>query len=314
MFTWYYFEDAFPVVALELKMDRSQALAAAKTIRSQSPGLNFKPAVTNATSEGAYFETASFKLDATTQAFVELQGGGNQAFSDMLRGDLFAPYIWIVRHFRPHEPSESSIMFTPSGVPYGFATKIPESQLGANLTQGAALKVALEAVAGSAFHPLIGDLNGSTTAYNLVEQSVEVQPNGRADHSFQFERKVQLQEGRYRVLLQVKGDVLATVQHVFKVPESFKRQFSGMRSGNEAIAQVAWIAIAGGYGLLGIGMAIFHLLRRKALLAMSALRWALGVACLATAATLCDFPLTWIQYKTSVRYTYCSAYCTPYSM
>jgi hypothetical protein len=173
--------------------------------------------------------------------------------------------------------------------------------MGANLTQQQALEIALEAVAKSPFHPLIGNLNGSASAYSLVEQSVEVQPNGRADHSFQFERSpVQLKEGRYRLLLQVKGDALTTIRHSFKTPESFKRQFSGMRSGNEAIAQVAWIAIAGGYGLLGVGTAVFHLLRRKALLATSALWWAAGVASLATAAQLCDFPLTWIQYKTSV--------------
>ena len=99
-----YFSEAFPLVALDLQMDRERALeqsAQRVDIHGWGPG--------------QYKQAASFELDGQTQHFVELEGGGNAAFMDMLAGDLYAPYQWKVRHFQQGSAHEVTLSFKPDG-------------------------------------------------------------------------------------------------------------------------------------------------------------------------------------------------------
>ncbi len=68
-----YVSRAFPIVTLDLRMDREAALrkAAELAARFQLP-----PA--------GYREVASFGGDQEVQNFVELEGGGTQAFRNMI--------------------------------------------------------------------------------------------------------------------------------------------------------------------------------------------------------------------------------------
>ena len=72
--------------------------------------------------------------------------------------------------------------------------------------------------------------------------------------------------------------MLAALRPSFKVPEAFAREFDGMRSANEALAQLAWIGIVVVYGVVGVVGGSFYLLRRKQLAAASALPWARRLA------------------------------------
>ena len=83
------FPRAMPFVTLDLEMDRAAALSGA---RDQAARHGWGP-------EG-YRQAAAFLSDETVQAYVELEGGGNEAFARMLSGDLYRPYTWQVRHFR----------------------------------------------------------------------------------------------------------------------------------------------------------------------------------------------------------------------
>ena len=47
-----------------------------------------------------------FAHDGATQNYVELEGGGRAAFGALVKGDLYAPYWWDVRIFRPGEVNE----------------------------------------------------------------------------------------------------------------------------------------------------------------------------------------------------------------
>ena len=69
-----YFPRAFSIVALNITMDRERALAQARDVMARE---KFGPA--------SYKQAASFTGDDEAQTFVELEGGGKEAFTRMLR-------------------------------------------------------------------------------------------------------------------------------------------------------------------------------------------------------------------------------------
>jgi hypothetical protein len=168
IFTYRFFPEAFPIVTLDLQMDRQNALDAAGRLAAQH---NWKP-------EG-FEQAASFKLDQEAQNFVELEAGGKAAFRQMLQENLYSPYTWNVRHFKEGETHEVLVRFTPKGEPYGFVQKLPEKDPGAALAADSA-----RAIAESAAKDWQIDLS----QYQLAEQSQETRPGGRLDHTFVYER------------------------------------------------------------------------------------------------------------------------------
>src|SRR6188472_1728353 len=84
-----YFPVAFSILALDITMNRSQALDAARVIATRD-GLG----------PGGFLQAASFGGDDEAQTFVELEGGGKEAFTRMLRENFYSAYAWRVRHYR----------------------------------------------------------------------------------------------------------------------------------------------------------------------------------------------------------------------
>jgi hypothetical protein len=122
-------------------MDRASALENARELRQKYPSM-FRPLSEPNTTGTDIMEAASFTLQSNVQHFVELEGGGNKAFARMIRDNLHSPYLWEVRSFFPGDVSESRLFFTPTGELKGFKTKVPELEIGKNLTQEAALEIA----------------------------------------------------------------------------------------------------------------------------------------------------------------------------
>src|SRR5207244_3598957 len=161
---------------------------------------------------------ALFAHDGTAQNFVELEGGGKASFSRLLAGDLYSPFWWEVRLFRPGETAEAHLRFKPDGTPYGFYRRVPESALGPALDANAAREIA-ETRARE-------DWNIDFTPYRLLEQSQVVRSGGRVDHSFIYERQnEQLGDGRFRLRLQVSGAHLPDLIRALHVTEPFSRHF-----------------------------------------------------------------------------------------
>ncbi len=67
VFTYQYFPQAFPIVSLDITMDRERALSAARNLAAQH-GL----------SPPNFRQAASFSSDQRVQTFVELEGGGKE--------------------------------------------------------------------------------------------------------------------------------------------------------------------------------------------------------------------------------------------
>ena len=88
--TWRLFPLAIPIVNLEIRLDRSGAIARAEALAAR---LELAPADARS--------AAQFAQDQATQNYVELEGGGKDAFAKLVAGDVYAPYWWEVRLFTP---------------------------------------------------------------------------------------------------------------------------------------------------------------------------------------------------------------------
>ena len=231
-----YFPQAFSIVALDITMDRGHALDAARAVAARD-GLG--PA--------GFREAASFSGDDEAQTFIELDGGGKEAFTRMLRDGLYAAYAWHVRHFKDGETNETTIAFTPDGRPYGFIEKLREDAPGAALDAAAARAIAESGAAQR--------WSVDLAKYTLAEQGQERRPGGRVDHTFTYERSgVAFGEGRIRLRLSVSGDRLTGVEHFVKIPEAFTRRYASMRSANDLIGIGSTVGLALLYVIGGIGV------------------------------------------------------------
>jgi hypothetical protein len=280
-FAWRYFPAALPLINLDVKMTRGDALAQAAAIADR---LELAPA-------GAQ-RAALFAHDGATQNFVELEAGGKPAFTQMLNGTLYSPYWWEVRLFKPGETAEANVRFRPDGTTYGFTRKVPESEPGAALDAAAARAIAEKSARS--------DWAVDFAPYRLLEQSQVQLPNGRIDHSFVYEReREQLGDGRYRMRLGVAGDRLVELSHVVYIPEAFERRFQEMRFANNAIATVAGISAGALYGIGGCVLGVLWLLRRRALVWRPALVAGAIVAGLNALALVANAPQAWFNFDTA---------------
>ncbi|HTP47564.1 MAG TPA: type II CAAX endopeptidase family protein [Casimicrobiaceae bacterium] len=278
---WRYFPQAIPLINLEVRMSREDALAQAAAIADR-----LHLAAPNARA------AALFTHDGSTQNFVELDAGGKPAFARLLAGDLYAPYRWEVRLFHPGETAEARIGFKPDGTPYGFVRKLPETAPGPALDAEAARAIGEKSARedwGIDFAP-----------YKLIEQSHTEQPSHRVDHLFTYERQDQtLGDGRVRLRLVVAGDALSGLQHFVFVPEAFGRRFQEMRSANNTIANVATLSAGVLYGLGGCILGVLWLLRKRWLLWKPALAAGAVVAGINALALLANSPQAWFSYDTA---------------
>ncbi len=282
IFSFKYFSDAFPIVTLDIKMDRQAALRKGRELAQRR---NWGP-------EG-FRQAASFGVDRKVQNFVELEAGGNEAFRRMLKEGLYSPYTWRVRNFKEGETNEALVRFTAEGGPYGFSEKLPEDEAGASLEPNAA-RVIAETSSKEEWQIEL-------SVYELVEQSQEVRPGGRIDHSFVYERPdVQIGEGHYRLRLVVGGDKLTELTHFVKVPEAFERRYGEMRSANKTIARAAGVAMSVLYVLGGCVIGLFLLLGRHWVIWRKPLLWGLFVALVQVLAGINYLPLAWMGYDTAL--------------
>jgi membrane protease YdiL (CAAX protease family) len=316
IFTVKYFSEAFPIVTLDLQMNREQALEAARQLAEKN---DWKPA--------GFKQAASFRLDQEVQNFVELEGGGKEAFARMLKDSLYSPYTWRVRHFKEGETHETLIRFTPKGEPYGFVQKLPEksgsaehpsehpgaeifydspftgaeslAQQSSEKEPGAALTAdSARALAEAA---AVDDWQIDLSQYQLVEKSQERRISGRVDHTFVYERpNLQIGEGRYRLRLVVGGDKLTELTHFVKVPEAFSRRYEEMRSANDTIGVAGSVALVVLYLIGGCGVGLFFLLRERWVIWRKPLFWGLFVSFLQLLAGLNQWPLLWMNYDTAL--------------
>jgi hypothetical protein len=279
-----HFARAFPLVSVDIRMDRNAALDAARELAR-------KHAWQPADSEQA----ASFSADQDAQNFIELEGGGKEALGRIIAEHTYAPYLWHVRNFKEADAHEAALRFTPEGQPYGFQLHIPEQDKGAALDSDAARAIAERAA--------VDDWHVDLAKYPLAESSQQVRPGGRRDHTFVYERQdIRVGDGRYRLRLVVSGDQLTELTYYIQIPEAFSRRYAEMRSANDAISVLASIGLVVYFvGFCGVGL--FFAIRRRTLIWRPAFKWGLVIAAMASLAELNSWPLVWMQYQTALSAT-----------
>jgi hypothetical protein len=307
------FPLAIPIVNLDVRTSRVEAIAAARTLATR---LHVAPA-------GARV-AARFAHDDTTQNYVELEGGGKAAFADLTRGDRYSPYWWEVRLFTLGAIDETVIRLKPDGAPAGFARRVAEAYV-----HDAARKALDAASARSLAETRAREDWGIDLApYRLLEQSHETQVSGRVDHSFTYERRradpgrewlppggsaaaepqargytterrEPLGEARIRLLLSVAGDELVGIAPFVHVPESFARRYEELRSANNLIANLATVFAGLLYGIGGCVLAVLWLARRHWLLWRAPIVAGLVVGSLLACASLASAGTSWFAADTT---------------
>jgi len=281
VFTLHGFPRAFPLVTLDLRMDREAALEAAQELAEQH---NWGPQ--------QYRQATAFVLDDAVQRYVELEAGGTEAFARLLKTQDYVPYVWQVRHFAEGQTNETLIRFTPQGVAYGFVEKLAEGEPGETLDREEA-RVLAEKHASS--------WGVDLGAYTLIESSQELQPGGRLDHTVVYERSNKsLGDALYRLRLVISGDRFTELSHFVKIPEGFERRYTEMRSANRGIKAGASVVILIVYLVGGCGVGLFFLLRMRWVVWRPAVLWAGVIAMLGALAQLNQWPLIWMSYDTAV--------------
>ena len=273
---------AFSIVELDLQMDRETAMSEAGRLAEQ---FGWGPS--------DYRQAASFRVDDRVRSFVELEAGGAETFAGLMRDGPYYPYQWVVRNFRSDEVREVAVWFRPDGTPYGYREQLSEDTPGAALGAGAARTIAENSVGAP--------WNVALDSYDAVESSQKEQPGGRIDHTFVYERKdVRAGEGRFRLRIVVSGDRTTEITHLLQVPEAFDRRHEQMRSANTGIAIGGTFAMILLYGVGGIGVALFVLLRQRWVLWRSPLVWGAGASLIQLLAGLNQWPLIWMGYDTAL--------------
>ena len=278
---WEYFPQALPLIHLDVKMSRDQALEEAARVAER---LHL--------AEPDARSAAMFAHDGGTQNYVELEGGGKGAFTRLLSGEIYSPYRWEVRLFKPHETAEVRVRFKPDGSPYGFARTVPEDAPGPALDSAAARAIA-EARARA-------DWGIDFGPYKLLDASQAERPSRRIDHAFVYEREDEkLGDARIRLRLSVSGDALTEVTHFVHIPEAFWRRYAELRSANNTIARVASLSAGVLYGLGGCILGVLWLMRKHWLLWKPALAAGAVVAGLNALAVLANAPQSWFGFDTA---------------
>jgi len=283
-FTYHYFPRAFPVVSVDITMDRQMALNRASAL---SETFNWGP--------DGYHRAASYNLDNQVKNYTELETGGADAFREMLEAGLYSPYTWQVRHFREQDVNETLIRFTPGGEPYGFRKTLSENVSGPVLTADSARSIA--ETEAEAFWET------DMQAFVPVESSENLRPAGRLDHTFVYEREIEkIGEATYRLRLVISGDKLTELTHFVWIPEAFDRQFEEMRSANNTLANGASIAMIILFLMGGCGFGLFYLIMQRFIIWKQPVVWGTVIALLVTFSIFNSWPLQWMSYDTALSF------------
>ncbi|MDD3716640.1 MAG: type II CAAX endopeptidase family protein, partial [Candidatus Marinimicrobia bacterium] len=277
------FDKAFPIVNVRISADKHQVLARADSLSKACGFMSEK-----------YRAVAAFDTDQRFKNYMELEGGGVEAFQSVVDAGTYHPYTWTVRQFNIDAVREVLYYFSPDGRILGFELKLPDSLAGPDIPD---LDVRTLSLRSDARAVLLPDLRD----YQLVEKASELKESGRRDHLFTFEhREVSAAEARYRIRIGVSGDEISMVLPFVWIPESFDHRYEEMRSANTTLSVVGMAFMVLAYGFGGVGISLFYMMRRKSLIWKPALNWAGLIGILMFFAMLSTLSLSWFAYDTSL--------------
>ena len=277
------FPLAFPLLAIDIQMDRDGAMEEARVLADR---FGWAPAEPR--------QAATFgHLNPAFQTYMELEGGGLEKLNRLVREGALSLYAWRVRHFAEGIVEEGEVRFTPSGAPLGFSLRLSEDAPGNNVGEDQARDLAMaEAVREWAI---------DSHLWELLESSQIERPGGRIDHTFVYQRPdLGLGEATLRLRLRVAGDQLVEVTPFVHVPEAFQRRFLATRDANASISLAGTVVFLILFVLLGGGLGTVLLLRERWIEWKAPLVWGGIVAGLMALSSVNSLPLAWMAYDTAL--------------
>ncbi len=276
------FDTAFPIVNVKISADKAQIL---NHVDSLNKALQLMD-------EGSE-KVVIFDTDSRFKNYVELEGGGVEVFQQIVNSQIYYPYTWRVRQFNHNEIEECHYVFSPDGIFLGFKLVVPDSLDGADLAS-----VDLSAIAKADTR---GELIPDLSNYELFESSSELKEGGRRDHILVYKHKYEeVGEASYRIKVKISGDRITMVMPSVKIPETFDDRYQEMRSANTTIAYVGQAIMLILYGIVGVALALFYMIRKRTFIWRPALKWSVVIGVLVFMAHLTSIALSWYNYDTSL--------------
>ena len=276
-----FWDRSFSSLNVNVEMNRNTALKEAVRISKTFPSIKDNTS-----------KAAIYNFDSELRDYIELKQGGKDEFQDIIDQNIYSPFYWSVRIFEENKIPEATFWFKPNGDRYGFSLKIPEDEEDDSILEDEALSLIKNEI--NSFWS--GDFN----QYSLLENSFVKQSNGRVDHSFIFEHaKKDIGDARFRLRAEVVGSQLSKVEQFTFIPEDFIREFTNIRSSNDAIAIVSQLLMFAVY-ILAIGIPAMILLYRKGWLEYKKSLIVAGfIALTSTLVSFNSFPLQFFFYDTA---------------
>lgn len=280
-----WFDKAIPLLNVSVTINKEDALEIAKKI---SKAFNLGPQ--------NYQQSAYFNSDSHLQNYIELECGGNKVFQELLQKKIYYPYTWHIRHFEEGKINETIIKLTPDGKLYGFYENLDNESQIASLEYEKALQIIQSNLKS------LWDIDLSN--YKLIEKSNEIQPSGRVDHTFVYERTdYNICQAYFRLLVVLSGNKITTVNHYVKIPESFDRKFKELKTTNQNINSLARTIIYIIYLIGGCIGGLLYLFKNNLLVLRTSFIIGSIIALLQLIYNFNQIQLIWFSYPTSYSIT-----------
>jgi len=225
----HFFYDAFPEATIDFRITRDEARVRGASFLEHR-GLDLVD----------YRHAAVFEFDDQAKTFLERERGIEGA-SDLI-GQPVRLWRWSNRWFRELHKEEYRVEITTTGDLVGFSHLVDEDATGASLTQNEARRLAEQFLSQTIGLDMVG--------LEFSEAESTERPH-RTDHAFTWKlANFAVADGTYRYRVRIQGDLVGGYAEFLKVPEYWRRQYTDLRSRNQATGLIAglfmfvtWIAM-----------------------------------------------------------------------
>ncbi|MEE3259789.1 MAG: CPBP family intramembrane glutamic endopeptidase, partial [Candidatus Latescibacterota bacterium] len=275
----HYFYRAFPEASIDFRVTRDEARAQAAAFLA-----------TRDFDLADYRHSAIFRYNDQTKTFLERELGLEEATKTI--GQPVQLWRWSHRWVRELEKEEFRVDITTTGQLVGFSHLIEEEAPGASLEESTARNLA------ETF--LTTALGRDLAALEFVEAIASERPE-RIDHTFTWKlRDFAVGEGTYRVFVNIQGDQIGGFGEYLKVPEAWQRDFTELRSRNQATGMAASLFLI--LTMLAMLAVFFGRVRGQDIRWKTALIFGAIAAVLTLLAELNNLPITEFNYNTTDTY------------
>lgn len=237
---WYGFQIEGYGQSFELQIDRETAAQKAEIVRA-SLGLDVD----------GYMQTTYFASSLGGNQHTHLVRALGPEKAEMLVREETHPWVWYTRWFKEKEKEEIRIGIDHEGKFAALVHLLPNNQEGADLSKDDAQKVA-EGFAVTHLKRNVTDVD----VYKVLESQSEKRDK-RTDYRFVWERvDKKVEEGEFRVEVNVLGDQIGRARTRYKAPEAFLRALN--EQGMKSVAMIVMNVIL---GVVTFGMGVIYLLR-----------------------------------------------------